>query len=180
MNGWATTGETSEPSRPLCKNSPPRTARTSPACRCCSTPRRSKLANKYKPKTLLDYGCGRGDAYRSPTSCTTNSVSPAQRDAVRPGLPPRRHPAGRQVRHGDLQRRAGARAGMRWINSSSGCSGTVVWSSGRRSAAARPRRPSPMAPTCTWPFSPTTRWWERKFAAYSEATRASRVLVETP
>ena len=25
-----------------------------------------KLANKYKPKTLLDYGCGRGDAYRSP------------------------------------------------------------------------------------------------------------------
>ena len=25
-----------------------------------------KLANTYKPKTLLDYGCGRGDAYRSP------------------------------------------------------------------------------------------------------------------
>ena len=61
--------ETSEPSVPSTKNSPPRTARTSPACRCCSMPRRSRSwPTSTSPRLLLDYGCGRGDAYRSPTS----------------------------------------------------------------------------------------------------------------
>ena len=59
VNGWATTGETRSRLVPSTKNSPPRTARTSPACRCCSTPRRSKAGEQVQAQTLLDYGCGR-------------------------------------------------------------------------------------------------------------------------
>jgi len=139
-----------------------------------------KLANKHKPKTLLDYGCGRGDAYRSPHKLhhqlgiprpNVTLYDPAfRRDDILP--------AGKfdMVICSDVLEHVPEDEVDQLIERLFGYGRLIIWAS----VCCRPAKKTFPDGTNMHVTVQPYEWWERKFAAYSEATRIPFVLVETP
>ena len=137
-----------------------------------------KLANKYKPKTLLDYGCGRATPTAAPQAA-----------------PPTRYPRPNVTLYGPAFRRDGILPAGKFdmvicsdvlehvpedevdqlIERLFGYGRLVVWAS----VCCRPAKKTFADGTNMHVAVQPYEWWERKFAAYSEATRIPFVLVET-